>query len=445
MTDSPVKRRRIGRMLCIYLGLVAVLPLVAYFVWSGLSYRRIQAELARIRAAGEPANAAELETFYRLPQGAVETTGLWLSGAGPLDTPAFNAAAKGLPIVGESQGQIPLPGEPWGDLTAAEKLLQDYAPQLAQLHEAARLGGQARYPTDFEAGIGMLLPHVQQLRSAARLLALEAHVRAHRGDAAGAADSLDAIFKLSGSLEREPLLISQRVRMAIATVGRQEMLKLLPAARFSDEDLARLQADLHTARNSQGTQHGMLGERVLGMEAFNDPNTAAVIGVPRLAHFGRHQDLVNYLEMMGRFVEASKQTPQQAQKSAIEIESELKAIVGGSVLTKVNYILTALVVPAVSKVIEADLRNIAQNDAAGAVLAAERFRRQYGRLPDKLEQLTPEYLPRIPLDPYNGQPLRFQVAGNELVIYSVGADLQDHGGQGDNSGKPDIVVRVSLP
>jgi hypothetical protein len=410
-----------------------------------MSSRRIEAELARIRAAGEPANAPELEQYYRLTDGAVDTTGLWLSAAGPLSSPSFDRAAKGLPFVGTDERKIPPPGEPWEDLESAEKLLEEYAPQLAGLHEAAQLGGQARYPTDFQAGISMLLPHAQQLRHAARLLALEAHVRAHRGDAAGAAKSIDAMFKLSGSLQREPVLISQLVRLAIASMGRQQTLRLLPAARFSDDDLARLQADLREVKPADGIRQGMLGERVLGQEAFNNPATAAVMGVPRFVYIARNQDLANYLEFMRRFVEASKQPLPEAKKAADQVETELKTIVGGPPVKKFNYLLTSLVLPAVSKTVDASLRTAAANDAADALIAAERFRRRHGRLPERLEELVPEFLPAVPLDAYDGKPLRFQRSGHELVVYSVGEDLQDNGGTGDDAGKPDLVLRVTLP
>jgi hypothetical protein len=51
-------------------------------------------------------------------------------------------------------------------------------------------------------------------------------------------------------------------------------------------------------------------------------------------------------------------------------------------------------------------------------------------------------LPAAPLDPFDGLPLRFKAAGDELVVYSVGKDGVDQGGQETSPSEPDIVVRV---
>ena len=53
--------------------------------------------------------------------------------------------------------------------------------------------------------------------------------------------------------------------------------------------------------------------------------------------------------------------------------------------------------------------------------------------PRKLEELVPEYLAKLPTDPFNGEPLLVGTILGGLVIYSVGPDLQDNNGLIDNS------------
>ncbi|WP_294508033.1 hypothetical protein [uncultured Victivallis sp.] len=55
-------------------------------------------------------------------------------------------------------------------------------------------------------------------------------------------------------------------------------------------------------------------------------------------------------------------------------------------------------------------------------LAVELFLRKYGRLPQKLDELVPEFLPAVPVNPLSGNPLRFEAgtleytpAGSETV------------------------------
>jgi hypothetical protein len=57
------------------------------------------------------------------------------------------------------------------------------------------------------------------------------------------------------------------------------------------------------------------------------------------------------------------------------------------------------------------------------------FQEDRGRWPETLEELCPEYLAAVPLDPYAGQPLIYRRDGDGFVLYSVGSDLKDDGGK----------------
>ncbi len=62
-------------------------------------------------------------------------------------------------------------------------------------------------------------------------------------------------------------------------------------------------------------------------------------------------------------------------------------------------------------------------------LAVERFRLDRGRLPGQLQELTPQFLEAIPMDPFDGAPLRYRRLDRGYVIYSVGADGHDDRGR----------------
>ena len=80
-------------------------------------------------------------------------------------------------------------------------------------------------------------------------------------------------------------------------------------------------------------------------------------------------------------------------------------------------------------------------------LAAARYRAKTGKLPDKPEELVPAYLPAIPLDPYDGQPLKWKRDGEAVVLYSIGPDEKDDGGRkmDDSEKKGDLVFRYAPP
>ncbi len=56
---------------------------------------------------------------------------------------------------------------------------------------------------------------------------------------------------------------------------------------------------------------------------------------------------------------------------------------------------------------------------------------EHNELPDRLEQLTPEFLAELPVDPFDpdGRPLRYTRTDDEHVVYSIGTDGKDDSGR----------------
>ncbi len=75
------------------------------------------------------------------------------------------------------------------------------------------------------------------------------------------------------------------------------------------------------------------------------------------------------------------------------------------------------------------LRTRSLTRCAAAACAAERFRLEHGRLPDQWQEVVPQYLAAVPIDPFTGKPMLLHRLENGLVIYSIGVDGKDD--QGD--------------
>ena len=71
--------------------------------------------------------------------------------------------------------------------------------------------------------------------------------------------------------------------------------------------------------------------------------------------------------------------------------------------------------------------------SAIAAIAAERYRLANGGWPQKLDELVPRFLDQVPTDPYDGQPLKMKRTERELIIYALGLDRTDNGGQIDEA------------
>jgi hypothetical protein len=98
---------------------------------------------------------------------------------------------------------------------------------------------------------------------------------------------------------------------------------------------------------------------------------------------------------------------------------------------------------------ELSLVAIARSRLARVAVACHAFARRTGRFPRDLAELVPDYLPAVPLDMYDGQPLRYRLTEDGARVYSIGSD-GDQGGRTDlerSSGvEPfDHVFQLALP
>jgi hypothetical protein len=62
-------------------------------------------------------------------------------------------------------------------------------------------------------------------------------------------------------------------------------------------------------------------------------------------------------------------------------------------------------------------------------LALQVFRAEHDGEADRLEDLVPEVLPAVPLDPFTGHPLVYRPTADGPLLYSLGYDRRDDGGQ----------------
>ena len=95
-------------------------------------------------------------------------------------------------------------------------------------------------------------------------------------------------------------------------------------------------------------------------------------------------------------------------------------------------ILYYMMMPAVT----ASLAKKSQSDVAvqatQTILALRAYQLTHRQLPPDLNALVPEFLDAVPIDDFNGQPLHY--SAERKIIYSVGKNLKDDGGDDRGSG-----------
>ena len=406
-----------------------VIPLTLGFVWyQGES--ALDAQLETLRAEGLPTTAKEINAFYVVADGVRDTTGLWVNAIGAVQAANLRTRAGDLPIVGTGSATVPEPGEPWADRDAARTFLDGLRIELQEIRKAAAAGGQVRFPVDFSAGIETLLPHTQESREIARLLALDAYVSAHEGDTQQAFDDLRGIFALSDALRGEPTLISQLVRIAIHAVGCNAAARIMPHCAWSDVELESLQKIAQAARFKTDIARSLNGERATNLTALDE------LGLGPLRQSNKREAL----QVFKRSIEGFSGSWRETLDRQREVTADLQTL-SGNQFDRIRMMGVLLLTPAMEQIAVAGIRAETRQKCLVAALAVQRFRLQHGRLPESLSEVE-SLIPAAEgsgegalVDPMNGQPLRYKVTVDRILIYGVGDNQFDDGGDLDPEGQ----------
>jgi hypothetical protein len=68
-------------------------------------------------------------------------------------------------------------------------------------------------------------------------------------------------------------------------------------------------------------------------------------------------------------------------------------------------------------------------DGLCVVLANEQYKRDHGQYAGVLQDLVPDYLPAVPIDPFSGTPFLYRRDGDDYRLYVTGYDGRDDGGR----------------
>jgi hypothetical protein len=147
---------------------------------------------------------------------------------------------------------------------------------------------------------------------------------------------------------------------------------------------------------------------------------------PLLADNFEYQRIASFRHWT-QVVEMAKQHRIDEQESQLfEMIAKLEAKINASGTT--NRADFALVLREEKDLYQELAAHRAKTRTALVTIAAERYRRAYGKWPGSIDALIHNYLAKTPMDPFDGAPIRMQPAGKDLVIYSVGVDRTDDGG-----------------
>jgi hypothetical protein len=105
--------------------------------------------------------------------------------------------------------------------------------------------------------------------------------------------------------------------------------------------------------------------------------------------------------------------------------------------------LSQFTIPTLASMFVFEAHATAQLLLLETVVAVERYRVATGGLPTSLEPISTEFLNPPPVDPFDGQPIRYAKTDAGYRVYSIGQNEVDDGGvQGAYRHSGDVVMEV---
>lgn len=264
---KPAKKilwRRWPLLLAITPPVLLAICLIVLAIYETLAANQIKAELARLRAAGQPADDPSLARAY-LELTSPEGTHDWaeiirLAGAserGLVDL-------EQLPYVGmlEMTSEI-VSLEQWAKNTEVAQYLRWRRPLIEKIHQAAQHATPVYQPIEFQ-GYGTHLPDVSSTRAVIRLLQLEVVDALHHRDTGRAMRGLESMQGLCAAFDWPMCLICDLVHKALQGVHHASIQQSLIADIWNDEQLRQLAEQVGQPREiAQRWRSVLAGERAM--------------------------------------------------------------------------------------------------------------------------------------------------------------------------------------
>lgn len=431
-------RFALGAVVLVVVLLSVVVLVVLLGRWSDFE-REVAAELAGVRAAGQPVCLEDLSWYYPAPAADQDVTATILEALSLLpqlgdyqpEKMVANWDAHGPPENGPPQDRYSREPE------EVDRCLRQYQRVIDLLEEAGRRGGAARYPTEREES-RWTDDCALRLKSAGYLLALKAHVCAEHGDAAGTADAIRGILGLARSLEGSPRYISFVLRQSSEALACDAIARHIPQVSISTEDLVGFDKALARPDEPAEMVAALVGERfdmiIFLQDEFRNQSTQSAFG--RIAARESQHDFAQYLRYMDEAVACAAKPWPDSYRDAQQLSVRWDKIASQASLP-----ITRMCKLALPEMLKKSERAKAVKNAARLVLAMERFRRDQHGLPHQLEAIVPRYLDVLPKDAFSGRPLRWFVDEDGLVVYSVGPNGADDRAESDD---PSLRVKYTV-
>ncbi len=297
----------------------------------------------------------------------------------------------------------------------------------------------------FEGGLpdDALMKELSSYKTLARALNWRSRYKAYKGDIVSALGDCFCLVKFSNQQQGKGLLIEQLVGIAIEALAQSTISMIIEKVDVPADALKNIQEQL---RNEYARAHNIInleGEKVFWYDivqrGFTDDGKGDgrvlkeglpfVVKNAKSALMGfflwTYPDRREFMATIERYFEQAGvllgKTPWQLQ---VEGESRKWDEIG----KECN--MLQILEPAHRRVGQLVWRMKTHRVTLLTVLAVLRYEKENGRCPENLHSLVGlDYLKELPMDPWSDKPLVYKRGDDGFVLYGVGSNFTDDGGE----------------
>ncbi len=297
-----------------------------------------------------------------------------------------------------------------------------------------------------------LLPVTQQTRIAARLIITKAMSELQQGNTDRAFELTLAVHRLARLVSAHPTLIASLVayaNAAIATSGDEQIIFSGQLSAAQANEYRRQLSLLPEFRPMQDVINE--GERLISLDAACSLHSGRLSGEdvgqyfatqfgfnpnPALLRFNQMYDEIKVTMQLPdplERIQGLEAVEQRARTGANpdKVKLLLSMLVGTrhAIGEAVGGVLVQLMAPAFMQAVIAEERTKIRRQLVNLGYALAAHRAATGSFPQSLEELIPQQLVTLPLDPFSGKPFRYRLTDHGFLLYSVGPNTTDDNGE----------------
>jgi hypothetical protein len=372
---------------------------------------KLHSKIESLRAAGYPVTIKELEKKNPVPEGAENAADILLDAMENYYKEPNNEDITNLQTNIYSY-DAPARTKPISKVTVAKlgQYLKKNEKALEILHEASLLKN-SHYPENLNKRGGL-----QNVTNSIKLLNLQSVYFSEVGDSNSALRALLSSYNIADSCTSERMFVFHVARMYYCGQIVSTLKYILNQTDFRDEQLIKLKDVVTDALNISDFSNIVTVEMCRTFDVFNNddnitlniiPDNIALPVAQIYLFFYKHlgivdRDRILYLDYMSRCIEAAK-LPSQKRYSAMMNIKRPDGILSG-------------IIPTFNRNIDIEKKVITSLQTVEAAIAVKRYYLTKNRLPETLQDLIPDFIDSVPVDP-DGKELKYKKIDEGCIIY----------------------------